>query len=442
MEDVTNPARQLLDEAISLTEMSLHELEEDFTRYRGTRLSRSDRCSVQLWRMTVVNPDGSIRPPSPKLSASAEQFFEAARLFRHHRDLNNAMKAFYWSRRCCEKLKGDEHRQREIVALHGEAEIWMTLSEITPGEDARGEHHNRAADSFLRIAWLEEDLGVMEAALRAYSNAAHRYYLGDDLQTSAYTYTEDAARISENLEKPAEAAGYYEMAAQNLHRAKGATEMRIQASWYRKAGHQLRTIRDQKSRRAAISDLAHAATLELSDSMPNYTAAMADYWEASAIAIEAGDQAEADRLRYEYQKATRRKAWSEAHYFAAAVSYMSDWIWGYGLKSWRLVRTIVLSILVFAGIYVFHQEIQRASLPIDPMQDSLAYVVFCLKFSAYAMLPAEIIKWLTGIGLSVDFHIAGWSRIWSFIEGLLGLGYLIIGTALLKRKLKRVASAP
>lgn len=438
-------AKALLAQAVESAEQE--NLLSDPRRFdsAGPPIHRTDRFLVKVRQIAVRNADGTLMPQDPAGGDAALDFLEAGKIFRIKKNLAAALDAFKSGRSCAGELQGDEWRKLEIDCLGRIAEVWLTLSEVAAsGSPLKRESNVRAADAAMQASWLSADLGLTEGAYAHALSAAHRYHLGDELPTAADVYANDVCELAARLGKSDMAADYLDLAADLLQRSQPAPRNKghLCAEWYRKAGMLRKGAQDDNSRAKALTDFARAAECELAQPRPSYALVKSDYREAADLAKITNDADQVDALTYLSLSAARRDAFQSRKFVTGALSALSDWIWGYGLRLGPLLRTVLLTILLFAGAYALRGEVQLGAAELDPNRQPLAYAVQSIEFSAYALLPVEIVKKLTGFGLVGGFTVRGWSAPLSLVEGLLGLGYFSMAGLYLKRRMRKFAAPP
>lgn len=432
-------AEKLLNEGFKYSPISKDELEEEYSRFISQRLFIGEKHEAP---MRIISP-----AKNSNVSIAADKFFEAGRLFSNSNQWEWALRAFHWSRRFYMMIPGKEFQEKEIKALDASAEVYLTLSELTPYSDPKKKECNiRAAEFFMRIAWLQEDLKALKDARSAYSNACHRYYLGDEMKNSAYA-ARDWARISDELVDHLDAAKVFILAAERLKDAeknqlKEEIDIlrKIQSDWYREAGYRFKQLGTAQDKRDAMNAFDVAATVVFSTDNPELVNVCDNYLEALELAKELRLYKELDKLHYNFQITKRKKALIDHQYLFATFSCVIDWLWGYGVKPWRLVRALMLTVVFFAPVYFITQQIQVKIKPVDPI-DRVSYLLLCTGYSIYTVLPTGIIKWLTGIGLIVEFEVVGITKLVSAVEGLIGLAYISMASVLATRWVKRTILA-
>lgn len=438
-------AKALLAQALASGEQDLASSAARRLDSAGPPIHRTDRFLVKARQIAVRNKDGTLIPQDPAFGDDARTFLEAGKVFCFKNDLVAALEAFKSGRRCADELQGDEWRKLEIDCLGRIAEVWMTLSELAaPGSPLKRESNVRAADAAMEASWLSADMGLTEGAYTHALSAAHRYHLGDELPTAAEVYANDVCEFATRLGKSDMAADYLELAADLLQRSqpKPRNKDHLCAERYRKAGMLRKSTQDYNSRAKALTDFIRAADCELALPRPLYALVKNDYLEAAELAKTVGDADQVDELTHRALRAARRDAFQERKFVTGALSALSDGVWGYGLRLAPLLRTVLLTILLFAGAYAVRGEVQLGAAAPDPHRQPLAYAAQSIEFSAYALLPVEIVKKLTGFGLVGGFTVRGWSEPLSLAEGLLGLGYFSLAGLYLKRRMRKFAAPP
>jgi hypothetical protein len=246
----------------------------------------------------------------------------------------------------------------------------------------------------------------------------------------------------------ARAAQAFEKAAERLEaveRVQPAADIdtlrHIRAEWWRKAGYHYKGLGTQEDKARGLDAFVSAATTELSGRTPDLEEVIGDHHEAIKLAEELRRYKELDHLTHGLYILQRKKASGKGRWVFVIASYVNDWLWGYGTKPLRLCGTVMVTTFLFALLYLLFQETQLRTNPIDPVSAPSWYLLLCIGYSLYSLLPTGMIEWLTGMGLVVWFGVTGVTKMLSAVEAVIGLIYLGMATVVIKHVLRRHAVA-
>jgi hypothetical protein len=434
-------AVELLEEAIALSGEPSEDLLDCYERALSHRLNRGEKNIVPMHQLVSG-------PADPKIATAAHKFLEAGRLFeRSHYvdDLHMALKAYYWAYRFYEQLPGEQYREEAARALHFSGTGHLTLAEITRDDHERAEYYRRAAEFFMREAWVTEKSNNLTRARDAYGSASHYYsLLVDAMEESAYA-ARDKARLCEELGDVKSAATVLEQAAELLQTverlqtsAKSDMLRRIQTKWLQEAGYNYLKLETQEDKENALNAFTLAIDTELSIQKSDSGIVSRLYREAIDLAQQLGRYKELDQLRYSFYEIRRNFASKQGQHLFVIFSHINNWIWGYGIKPLRLLRVTIITILVFAILYILFEEIQLKTNPIDPEKALAQYIVLCFIYSLYSILPTGVIQFFTGAGLIIDFEVTDITKSLSAIESVIGLIYLTMATTMAQQAVRRM----